>query len=130
MTKKKMPVGKRFLPGQSGNPSGRRKLPEELKDIAEFTAEEIKRMFAKYGRMPVELVKEAANDLQIASIEAVIASGIMRAIKDGDYARLSYFLDRTIGKVTEKTEIEMPEPVIIQRANGEEIYLAAEKRDL
>ncbi len=128
MTKKKMPVGRPFQPGQSGNPAGRGKLPEELRQYKELTPEEVKRMFAKYARMGEAGIDEAMNEDDTPMFEKVIASGLKRALKDGDYAKLNFILDRTIGKVAEKTSIDLPEPLIIKRRNGDEVYLAAEKK--
>lgn len=90
--------GKRFQPGQSGNPGGRPKLPEELRKIKELHAEEVKRLFAKYARMTKEEVHAALNDQKTPIFEMVIASGLVKAVKEGDYTRLNFILDRTIGK--------------------------------
>lgn len=40
-------------------------------------------------------------------MDVVIGAVIQRAVKDGDYARLSFLLDRTIGKVREETSIDI-----------------------
>ena len=122
------PKDTRFKPGVSGNKGGRPKLPPELKAFKEISSEEVKRLFAKYARASKEELKEALQAENTPCIELVIASGLARAIKDGDYSKLNFILDRTIGKVAEKTSIDLPEPLIIKRRNGDEVYLAAEKK--
>ena len=130
MAKGKKTGGRDILPGQALNPGGRPKLPEELKQFKELTSEEVKRLFAKYARMNREQVQSAVTDKDTPMFELVIASGLVKAVKEGDYTKLNFVLDRTIGKVSEKTQIEMPEPVIIRRISGEEVLLtAAEKKD-
>jgi hypothetical protein len=131
MTKKQNPPPEhtKWKKGQSGNPGGRPKLPAELKMIKELTGEEVKRLFAKYARMNKEEISSAVTDKTTPMFELVIAAGLVKAVKDGDYQKLNFILDRTIGKVVEKTEVELPEPVIIRRASGEEIYLAAERKE-
>jgi hypothetical protein len=119
--------GRRFQPGQSGNPGGRPKTPEHLKKIRELRPEEVKLLLAKYARMTKRELASAAQDDTTPAIELIIASIVVDAIKKSDAQKLNFILDRSIGKVVEKTEIELPEPVIIKRASGEEIYLSAER---
>lgn len=95
-----------WLPGQSGNPSGRPKLPEELRAIREFTADEIKRVIAKYGRMmAVEVIAMLAeeNRGRMPMLDLAIASTLLAAT-NGSVAHLSFLLDRAIGKPKEVVE--------------------------
>lgn len=118
-----------WQPGQSGNPSGRPPLPPELRAFKELTNQEVKRYFAKYSRMSVEEVKEAAADQSLPMIEAVIASGYKEALFEGDFSRLNFVLNRTIGKVSDKVEVELPKPFVIKSRAGEEITLGAKRED-
>jgi hypothetical protein len=129
MPRGKKTGGRDFKPGQSGNPGGRPKIPEELRKFKTLSADEVKKIFAKYARMtePEVSAYMAADDTPI--FEKVVGQGLLKAVKDGDYGRLNFILDRTIGKVVEKTEIDLPEPVIIRRRGGDEVQLAAEKKE-
>jgi len=85
--------------GQSGNPAGRSKLPEHLKAIKAFTAEEISRMISKYGRMTLldlEIVKDNPDS---AIMDRIFAKMFCDTFEKGSYATLTFLLDRCIGKV-------------------------------
>lgn len=117
------PRGRPFVKGQSGNPGGKPPLSPELKAIKELTVDELKRTISKYFRLSKDQVNEILEDGNLPSIDHLIASTICVAIKNGDIARAEYLFMRSLGKVTEKLEIERPEPVVIKRANGSEVSL-------
>lgn len=94
-----------FKPGQSGNPNGRPKLPPELKAVKALTADEINRMISKYTRMSKAELREAIESPDTPALELMIASGIANGIKTGDYSKIAFLLDRTIGKVKDSHEI-------------------------
>src|SRR5690348_14272701 len=77
-----MPVGRRFQPGQSGNPGGKAPIIRQIRDLArQHTAEAIEGLLA-IGR------KESATDAaRVAAWEAI--------------------LDRGWGKAPQKYEVEM-----------------------
>lgn len=98
MAKKPPPAATRFKPGQSGNPGGRPKLPAALKAIGELTVDEVKRLIAKYARMTKAEVTAAIQNPETPILELNIATIFATGTKSGDYARLAFLLDRTIGK--------------------------------
>lgn len=85
--------------GQSGNPSGRPSLPPELQGIKELTHQEVSRLVAKYGRMARADIQAALEDRATPVMELAIATILATSAKTGDYQRLSFLLDRAIGKV-------------------------------
>lgn len=90
---------KPWKPGQSGNPSGRPKVPEHLRAILALMPDEVSRMIAKYARMDrveLGLQLEAAK---MPMLEACIARIFQESFAKGDFTRLSFLLDRAIGKV-------------------------------
>ena len=92
---------KPWKPGQSGNPSGRQKLPEELRAIKALSPTEVCRIVSKYARMTrIELQKSIDNP-DIPMIDLTICSIFAQSAKNGDYQRLAFLLDRAIGKVKE-----------------------------
>lgn len=95
----------RFQKGQSGNPSGRAKLPPELKSIRELTGHELKRIVAKFAQMTKSEIEIAIKDPNIQMLHLTVASIFIQSAKHGDYGRLSFLLDRSIGK----PEIAAPE---------------------
>ena len=56
-------------------------------------------------------------------IEITVASIFAKAAKDGDYSRLEFLLSRTIGKVTDKMEIQAKPSMTIHRPDGSTIEL-------
>lgn len=92
------------MAGKSGNPSGRPKLPEELKDC---TAGELKLLIWRLWKTKVaELKKMVAEDSEAGAGEQVVAQVFLKAIEYGDPQRLDYLLNRLIGKVKEVVEVE------------------------
>lgn len=93
------PYQKRWVKGQSGNPSGKTKFPEELRGIRALTQEEVCRLVAKYGRMLPDQIDALVEARQIPMLEFAIAKIFREAGVKGDFTRLSFLLDRAIGKV-------------------------------
>lgn len=113
------PVHTRFKKGESGNKSGR---PKGL-----FTIDQLKKVIAKHFDMTKEELAAILTNPKSKAIDLIVCSAIARAIKDGDIAKAEYLFMRSLGRVTEKVEIQHPEPVVIQRPNGEEVTLDVKK---
>jgi hypothetical protein len=92
---------KPWQPGQSGNPGGRPKLPEVLRGIASLSQSEVCKLVSKYARMTRDELQQAIQAPSTPVLEMAIASIFAQSIKQGDYTRLSFLLDRAIGKVRE-----------------------------
>lgn len=90
-----------WKPGQSGNPGGKLSLPPELRAIRGYTREECSRIVARYGRMECEALTELTRDgaPKLPALDAAIIRIFQEAITKGDFMRLSFLLDRAIGKV-------------------------------
>jgi len=102
------PIPKQLTPwkkGQSGNPNGRPKLPAHLKDIPSLTADEVNKIMSKYTRMTLPELEQVIADRKAPALEMAICSNLIKSIQSGEYANLNFVLDRSVGKVTEKSEI-------------------------
>ena len=97
----KPPVSTQFKKGHSGNPGGRPKVPEALRGVAELSPTEIKRIIAKYARFTKDELQALLKRTDVPVIEMHVASILAHGVRHGDYARLGFLLDRTIGKVVE-----------------------------
>lgn len=86
-----------FQPGNSLG-RGRPKLPEHLAHIKAFSADEISRIIAKYGRMTTEELLDHLDDRNTIVIDKCIGKLFIESLKEADYQRLSFLLDRCIGK--------------------------------
>lgn len=97
--------------GYVANPKGRPHIPDDLKGLKErFTRDIVERTFIKYMCMPVKELQKLVNFSQnpdaalLSALDHIIIQVIVKAGLDGDQQRLSFLLDRTIGKVVDKTE--------------------------
>ena len=85
------PKHTQFKPGQSGNPSGKRK--------GGLTVDEVSDLMARFCRLSRDALQAVVEDPKSTMIEITVASILARAAKDGDYSRLEFLLSRSIGKV-------------------------------
>jgi hypothetical protein len=89
-----------WKPGQSGNPSGRPKLPAELREVKRTTYEEFLTALHKYGHMTrYELVKEIER-VDATMFEVMFANVVYKAA-EGDKDARTVLLDRLWGKPKE-----------------------------
>lgn len=117
-----------FKPGNPGGP-GRPSLLPELKNIPHLSRDESRKLLAKFSRMAIADVEAFVCRKDVPAIELVVAQIFLKAIEHGDPARLNFVFDRTIGKVSEKLEIEAKPYVIRRPSTGEEVVLGAAKED-
>lgn len=89
----------RWLPGQSGNPAGRTKLPEHLRSIKALTQEEACRLVSKYARMHLPEIDAILEARSAPMLDLAIAAIFKVAFEKGDFQRLGFLLDRAIGKI-------------------------------
>lgn len=89
----------KFIPGQSGNPKGLSKVPESLKDHKQMHMGIVSRMITKFGNMTVDQLEKLKDDKSITGLEKSIIENLL------DKDKLPLILDRTVGKVTEVTEV-------------------------
>lgn len=112
-----------FKKGQSGNPKGRKKMPEELKYAKKLNKEFVEVQLTKFLGKSVKDLDEILENSELPSMQHFISKIILIGIKEGDHVRLNFLFDRVIGKVTEKIEHKMPEPFIIEGFNGEKVEM-------
>lgn len=116
----------KWAKGQSGNPGGRPKLPEHLRNVERIHADEIKAMISRFSRMRVSDLKAYLKDPEVTGIEQQLISNILNPLSIG------FVLDRTIGKEPDKVETkighlenpeeyeEIPKEALIQLVSGGE----------
>lgn len=98
--------GKNFKKGQSGNPKGRPKLDPEVKAIQQFNKDEVSKLLNKYSRMTQKEMLKVYNSEKAMMIEKWTAKIFIKATVEGDYRAMDYVLNRMVGKVADKMEIE------------------------
>lgn len=95
----------RFQKGQSGNKSGK---PKGL-----ITPDRVRAVVAKLSGMNREQLLEVVKDPKSQMFEVMFASVMAKAAKDGDYGRLNFLLDRTIGRTVDQKDVKI-QPVIYE----------------
>jgi len=88
---------KLWKPGQSGNPGGRSKFL--------LSVEGVKTAIGKHAHMTIGELGQVLTNPETKSMDAMIASIMLKAIKDADCNRFQFLLDRAIGKVKDVVEI-------------------------
>lgn len=99
--------GRDFKPGQSGNPNGRPKLPEDVKSLFELNKIEFARRCNHFLNLSYSQLEEIKNDPNSLVFDLMIASILLKSIQEGDDKRLSFFLDRLIGKPSHNLETKL-----------------------
>lgn len=115
-TKRKKTGGRDFKKGQSGNPNGRPKLPEELRLIKKMTPSFVRNVISKVSRMNQEQIAEVIHEPDTSILEATIMKIYLKAMTEGDYLRLNFLLDRSIGKVKEELDVSL-QPVVTYKTS-------------
>jgi hypothetical protein len=97
--------GRNFQKGQTTKPNGRPKLPPDLQGLkTKFSGDMVEKTFIKYMMMSVDDMAKVGQDKSLPALDHVIMMIIRKAGLDGDQQRLDFLLNRTIGKVVDKTE--------------------------
>lgn len=104
MAKGRKTGGRDVKLGQVLNPKGRPPLPQDVNDARRLTKIEFIRVCEKYISMTETELNEKIRDTSTTVLELIVAKILQNAITYGDNTRLSFFLDRMIGKVTEKIQ--------------------------
>lgn len=107
MAKGKKTGGSNWKKGQSGNPKGRPKLPDEIKEARRLSVEKIIEMFSKYLLMTEQDFKKV-DRTNLTMVEVWFLKNIDTAMKEGNHAVFDKILDRIIGRSFMGVKIELP----------------------
>ncbi len=97
---------KMWQPGQSGYAGIRvgSKLPAELRAINSLTQLETTKLISKYARMNYGEISLLLEKKTIPILELAFCSIFKESVDKGDFTRLAFLLDRSIGKVPQIIE--------------------------
>jgi hypothetical protein len=118
-----------FKPGQSGNPGGRVKLPDDIKEARKLNVVEFERAMNKCLYLTPANLELLLSAEETPVIEHLIGAVIKRGIKDGSHAHLDFVLNRLVGKVKDQLEVDGLAPFVIHKADGSQVLLGAKKKD-
>ena len=115
-----------FKPGVSGNPSGlpgRPRQSPEMRAIKNLTPTYVRTIISKLARMDREEMLAWLKTPLVAggpnNLEMMVASIIVKATADGDASKLSFLLDRSIGKVVEERKVEITPVKYVTTVRGD-----------
>lgn len=113
----------KFKKGESGNPGGRPRLPDDLKTIQQLTADEYNRRIAKHLRMDRTELDAVLNNPATIIFDLIIAKTLQKSAEHGDINKAEYLFSRTLGKPKETMEVMQPPPMVIERTDGSQTIL-------
>ncbi len=129
MTHKRNTSGlKPFKKGQSGNPGGKIKVPDDIKEARKLTQIELERTINSLLFLDKEALQARIKDPKTPMIEMIAASIMAQAAVKGDHLRLDFILQRMIGKVKDQIELSTPVPFVLRKRDGEEIVMGVETK--
>lgn len=92
---------KHWPKGVSGNPLGK---PKQL-----LTKDKVKSVLGKFCDMSIAELQAVANNPNAKMLEVMVANIMIKAAETGDYSRLDFILNRSIGKVPNDQNESQPE---------------------
>lgn len=109
MAKGKFTGGRQWRPGESGNKRGGTPMPPDIREARKMTQYELERILNRYMDMhPTEVAAILESPpTHLRMIELVVASIVFKAAQGGDPVRLDFLLNRTIGKIRERVEVDV-----------------------
>ena len=114
-----------FKKGESGNPSGRKRVPEHIKKASKLTQHQLRKELSEFLLANERQVKEIANDEEAPVIRRILAKTCLSALKGNEKCTL-LLLERTVGRVRETLEIQMPTPYVVEDiSSGKSIELGS-----
>jgi len=107
MTRKLPPVDTRFKKGQSGNPGGCPKMSPEAKAARKLTQSRFAELASTCLNLTKEQLAQKIQDPKTTALDLMIMKVIQHSINKGDQMRLSFILDRLIGKVPTIVDLDV-----------------------
>lgn len=115
----------KFKPGQSGNPSGRPKLPGDIVKAKSLNRVEAQRILNQLVYMSKDEIKAFMKRPDATMLELLIGSIIFKGVEQGDHQRTNFLFERLIGKVKDDIEVTHLRRVV-KKLDGTEIVYTNE----
>lgn len=92
----------RFRKGQSGNPKGRPRVPEDVRQVTLLHRTEFVRLANELMKLDKSELKQRLETKGTPMIELMVGKIIWECVTKGDQQRLEFLLNRLIGRVPMK----------------------------
>ena len=118
-----------FKKGQSGNPEGRKPMPQYMKDLRNKTNTEIAEGIEKMQGASIKELEKFMKNPETKAYQVAMASSLVKAIKEGDWERYDRLLSRFLGNkrtILEHTG-DSEKPVVIEDKMSKETRLKMEQ---
>lgn len=122
--KRKIPDGKRFVKGQSGNPKGSSERKRTMRDTARLTAEQVHEVAAVILHGNQDDLKALAKDPKSTVLQMWTASLVTKSIQKGDAQVFRVLMERLLGRPRESITLSSDPgaPVVVQyQSSGEKL---------
>lgn len=80
-------------------------LTKDLREMRNMNATEFETCIYKYFHLNIESLKKIFSNPDTPARDLVVIKILTKAIEEGDYQRLNFLLERTIGKVTDRIQL-------------------------
>jgi hypothetical protein len=116
---------------KKGNKMGGRKPhPPEVRKAAKLTKEQFLANLGEFSNLTVSELKELVKNDDLPAMQAWVANVFLMGIIEADHVRLNFVADRLFGKVTDKVEVKMPAPMVIERPSGAQFVLGHQDKKM
>lgn len=99
---------KQFKKGQSGNPLGGQLHNPIIKAMKQITEKALAETIEKIMISPKQAVKDMLDDASLSLAQRIVIKAAIKAESDGSFHSFNTILERVLGKVPDKVEIESP----------------------
>lgn len=118
--------------GEIRNPEGRggpTPLPPEEREALKMTKTQILEIIGRLMTLRQPDVIALLKNENTPMFHRAVASIILSMVDNACEKKLDFVLNRLIGKVTDRVEVDQKRPVIIKYQDGESVYLGPPKED-
>ncbi len=121
-----------FKKGQNANPAGsggRPPLEPAVREANKLTKSQILEVIARMMVARQGDCERIMNDPNSPMFHKAVASIFHIAVTEACEKKLDFILNRLIGKITDKIEVDHKKPVIIRYAEGDAVYLGPDPKE-
>lgn len=93
----------KFKPGECGNPNGRPKVAEDVRQLMKEKSDEYRRKFLHWCDAPIDDIIKCKADWPVTGMDRMITSALVKAF-NGDSKAFNAILDRILGKAVQPLE--------------------------